>query len=74
MPTIVPSEAVLCSGARPGGVPAILEVISKGLPPGLPPDKPQDHLINQLIQIEDERKHLDQFEMIAMVALLIVVC
>ena len=55
-------------------MPAILEVIAEGLPPGLPPDKPQDHLINQLIQIEDEREHLDQFERIAMVALLIVVC
>lgn len=70
MPAIVPSEVVLCLGARPGGVPAIFEVIAEGLPP----DKPQDDLINQLIQIEDERDRLDQFEMIAMVALLIVVC
>jgi hypothetical protein len=31
-------------------------------------------LINQRIQIEDERERLDQFEMIAMVTLLIVVC
>ena len=54
-------------------MPAIFEVIAEGLPPGLPPDK-QDHLINQLIQIEDEREHLDQFEMGAMVALFIVVC
>jgi hypothetical protein len=30
-------------------------------------------MINQLIQIEDERDRLDQSEMIAMVALLIVV-
>ena len=51
-------------------MPAIFEVIAEGLPP----DKPQDDLINQLIQIEDEREHLDQFEMIAMVALLMVVC
>ena len=55
---------------RPGGVPAIFEVIAEGLPP----DKPQDDLINQLIQIEDERDRLDQFEIIALVALLIVVC
>jgi cytochrome P450 len=48
---------------------AIFEVIAEGLPP----DKPQDDLINQLIQIEDERDRLDQSEMIAIVALLIVV-
>ena len=60
-------------GRAPDGVLTIFEVIAEGLPPGSPPDK-QDHLINQLIQIEDEREHLDQFEMIAMVALLIVVC
>jgi uncharacterized protein YjeT (DUF2065 family) len=68
-PTIVPSEVVLFLR----GAPAIFVVIAEGLPPGLPPDK-QDHLINQLIQIEDEREHLDQFEMVAMVALLMVVC
>ena len=56
--------------ACPDGVLRIFEVIAKGLPP----DKPQDDLINQLMQIEDERDRLDQFEMIAMVALLIVVC
>jgi hypothetical protein len=75
VPTIVPSDIVLCSGARhrgcaPDGVLATFEVIAEGLPS----DKPQDDLINQLIQIEDERDRLDQFEMIALVALLIVVC
>ena len=48
----------------------IFEVIAEGLPP----DKPQDNLIDQLIQIEDERHRLDQPEVLAMVALLIVVC
>lgn len=57
-------------GRAPDGVLAIFEVIAEGLPS----DKPQDDLINQLIQIEDERDRLDQSEMIAMVALLIVVC
>ena len=66
----MPSEVVLCSGGAPDGVPAIFDVIAEGLPP----DKPQDDLINQLIQIEDERDRLDQSELIAMVALLIVVC
>jgi len=56
--------------ACPDGVLRIFEVIVEGLPP----DKPQDDLINQLMQIEDERDRLDQSEMIAMVALLIVVC
>jgi cytochrome P450 len=56
--------------ACPDGVLRIFEVIAEGLPP----DKPQDDLINQLMQIEDERDRLDQSEMIAMVALLIVVC
>ena len=66
----MPSEVVLCLGSRPGSVPAIFEVIAEGLPP----DKPQDDLINQLMQIEDERDRLDQSAMIAMVALLMVVC
>jgi cytochrome P450 len=57
-------------GRAPDGVLTIFEVIAEGLPP----DKPQDDLINQLIQIEDERDRLDQSELIAMVALLIVVC
>ena len=57
-------------GHAPDGGLAIFEVIAEGLPP----DKLQDYLINQLIQIEDERDRLDQSELIAMVALLIVVC
>ena len=57
-------------GRAPDGVLTIFEVVVEGLPP----DKPQDDLINQLIQIEDERDRLDQSELIAMVALLIVVC
>jgi hypothetical protein len=57
-------------GRAPDSVPVIFEVIAEGLPP----DKPQDNLIDQLIQIEDKRPRLDQPEVLAMVALLIVVC
>ena len=57
-------------GRAPDGVLTIFEVIAEGLPP----DKPQDDLINQLIQIENERERLDQSEMIATVVLLIVLC
>ena len=60
-------------GRAPDGVLVICEGV-KASQEGLPPEKPQDNLFNQLIQSEDERDRLDQSEMLAMVALLIVVC
>jgi hypothetical protein len=66
----MPSEVVLCPGRTPDSVLVIFEVITEALPP----DKPQDNLIDLFIQLEDKRHHLDQPEVLAMVALLIVVC
>ena len=65
-----PQKSFSARGRTPDSVLVIFEVITEGLPP----DKPQDNLIDSFIQIEDKRHHLDQPEVLAMVALLIVVC
>jgi hypothetical protein len=48
-------------------------MICEGIAEGLPTDKPQGNPIDQLIQSEHKRHRLDRSEMLAMVALLVMI-